>query len=361
MERKTMIDINGRSALCKLQDQIIIKSAAETQQKIGRAVSHKSMKWLTELSLSQEEQEALKSNPDVNFPVVFTEAIRKEQGIDSFFIYPEKEGKLLKLQDWINYWIPFQFLNFFDKDDKILSNHISRALAFASRTYNERDCQSLIDQLWKHRFIYNAYKCAEWRLIALAHSEEEFQDIILNGNEAERAFAEVETQLNKIKEEVQSLDEWVENLYLLIPLVKYTLRLHYSLNSASEEIKKRTRFIDEVSADIHAIFFAKMLTGISMGMENPWSATHIHKNKVSSEQLPGVKRNLSYHYRARVFFPKFWFEKAVSFLESDSDSLPISLNEYDQRHLASCWISYLPDDAHISFSTVSSSEITNTA
>lgn len=343
-----MISPATLGALRKIQDNAIIESAMKNNADVERVLSHTSMQELAELLLSPDEKQAINSNPDIDFPVILTETHRQKLKTNLVFIDPQQAGQPMKAGDWLFFWFPFQYLNL-EKEGEHASKLIGRALSVASNYYDIQGLQFLIDRLWRHRWIFDVFKCAQWRLTVLAENEEELQSIISEGKEAKRAFDELESRLCHIKDDVQTLDEWIEELYLLGPFVKYNLLLHRYMKSDDEDVKQWERFIDEISADIYALLQYTMTLGVFFGNDKIWTSTYLPKNKVPSEQIRATKREMSYRYRARVFYPKFWFDEAIAFLTNDHAEPPERLNAYDHQHFLSCFFSYAPDNAYRTF------------
>ena len=339
----------------KMQDQMIIDSAMQCDENVKRIMSHDSMRRLTEMSVSLSEKEIFNAKPDVDYPVILTETFRQKMRTNLMFIDPQKAKKPLKVGEWLYFWLPFHYLNL-EKNNEQASLLIGRALREASNYYDKQELQQFIDRLWKHRWIFDAFKCAQWRLMVLAENEKELGSIISEGKEAKRAFDELESRLTYIKDNVQTLDEWIDELYILSPLVKYNLIIHREMKSDKDDVKQRERFVDEISADIYAIFNATMVFGIFLGNEKVWTSLYLPKDKVSPEQVRTLKREMSYKYRARVIYPKFWFDDAISYLTNEHIEIPTRLYSFSQQHFLSCFISYDPESAYRTFSAMHSPE-----
>ena len=55
---------------------------------------------------------------------------------------------------------------------------------------------------------------------------------------------------------------------------------------------------------------------------------------------------MSYQCQARIFYPRFWLDAALDFLQSGQDTPPAILNDCNYKHIVSCFISYFPETAY---------------
>jgi hypothetical protein len=342
--------------ILKLQDVLIMETAKELDAEVNRVVSHTKMNSIFATSFTPAELEAINANPLVDFPLVYTESARTVLKINHYFVDPKADGDHLKLHDWLLHWLPFLHLSF-EQENETASLLMGRALASYSALHGSKAAQSFIDRLWRHRWILDSSVCARWRISVLSENQELLRDMLSTGDHAAGSFNEVESLWTAAKESAHTLDEWIEELYNLAPIVKYSRFIHEASEVQSEDAQRRQRFLEEISADIYAVYNHAMIFGVFLGIDQAWTQTFLpdsHDNQ--SPDAAALKRRLSYFYRARTMYPRFWFEMAVKFLIEGGPRLPNALDEFSRLRLTSCLISENPEAAHRAFKAFSFSK-----
>lgn len=207
-----------------------------------------------------------------------------------------------------------------------------------------------IERLWRHRWIYEADMSAYWLMLAALVEEaptdpEQAWVSLAQGEEPGRILTLIEERLGQAKINSKDLDDWFESLYLITPWVKYAKVLYKA--DSSDDGKKHLRWLEEVIADIYSIWFI----GIEMLLQRLMAATGPYywawssfEGRIEEATLIREMRELSYGYRARVQYPRFWFE-AVGNAIQERQNPPIDIGNFNPRRLISIVITYSPTRA----------------
>jgi hypothetical protein len=220
--------------------------------------------------------------------------------------------------------------------------------AYHSHGYAPADLLGLIDCLWAHRSIVDVNECARMRTGVVASFGDEL------GDEPERVWSELEQRLEAAREKAMSIDEWLEDLYLLSPLASYLYRYYWQ--STDEDGRRRHRFVDEIYADIGTIFFHCVRAVIEQN-STAWTDAFLARPLTEAADKRAFKRALSYRYRARIFYPRFWYETALDAATAGGPP-PSILNEFDPQRALSIAYTRSPrvtEDRHFLFDDLVSS------
>jgi hypothetical protein len=181
--------------------------------------------------------------------------------------------------------------------------------------------QQVMD-LWGGRWLLESYMAGQ----VLASVETE-HGIAQDANRLDQLVEEVGEELRVAKDESESLDNWFDALHQLSPHIHHGMALAHHLENNTMQ-----RFFDELSAD----------TGTVLGNLAP---RYLRGSAFSSEHLlperRGVvptKKELRYKLNARVYFPRFWFERAVEWLENHSATIPSELDQYGA--VSALWLAF---------------------
>jgi hypothetical protein len=363
----------------KYRDCRIIEQAIELAPEIRQCLSADLLNKLNKLDLSQYQMGRMLERQDWDLPVIY--GIREET-TDRVFADPETFGKSLSVSESIiSEWEPFQSMLLKEALLPIRNRQktiflLARATAIFRLKYGGRRTQEFVARLWKHRWIYDANACADllWDVVdQIPDSPFKLERI---PQEAEWTLQKITTLLKKAKDSVTNLNEWFEELYLLSPWVKYASLVYE--RSQHPEASKQIRWLDEVIADIHAVWLQGIQTLRGAISKEPfyWSIEssvkldndvkqntliELMKKIIGTPEKPfftkkefneqknrNLKkdqlRELSFGYNARTMYPKFWFQGVSEYIKSGIPPKS-SLRQFDPQRLASIYITYSPSTA----------------
>jgi hypothetical protein len=279
--------------------------------------------------LAQEDLEIWEKNQPISLLAISKGWLGSYHLVD-----PQRTGKVLRAHDYFQSWIRFIIMAF--QGNSYPLNIVQDILRNASSLYSKDELLVIIDQLWRDRWVIDCHEVGRLRLSILASDMEDLEQL-KRGSYPDKAFAVFEDELNHAKEDSQSLDEWLEALYGISSLV-HCLYMIYQTDS-SEEGRKRHRFIDEVGADIGTII-TSCITEWASGNSLIMSKRFLLDPLSETSDLRQLRRELSYKYNARVFYPKYWYDLAWDYVNSDRQNLPDKLDKVDFIHLSSLGLTH---------------------
>ncbi|MDQ4502197.1 hypothetical protein [Sinomonas sp. ASV322] len=180
---------------------------------------------------------------------------------------------------------------------------------------NFQEARSLLDQLWNDRWILESLEAG--RLIGALETS---FNIPQDATRLSRLTEQVMTQVRELKDNVSSLAAWFQGVRDVAPDVAYGFHLSRQLND-----NKANRLFDEMLADLGGIVLQggllDALTGAVPFIE------HLDGNSA---------RDLRYKFNARIIYPRFWYERALTVLGSNVDNLPPEMIQYDRSEAVAC-------------------------
>ncbi|HEV2855053.1 MAG TPA: hypothetical protein VHC97_19830 [Thermoanaerobaculia bacterium] len=233
----------------------------------------------------------------------------------------------LSTRDYFQQWMHHVTLGFID------SEQASMKLLYAleqAKDLTTVEKQELLDTFWAERWIIDYRVCGSMRfhlLASLRPGPEELEQ------ESRRVFRQLENDLRQARESSQTLDEWLEGLFPITPRVIYALQIFRQQDSDNSKAMKR--MVDEMGADIGTLF-GTVCVNILKGEREFFSEYALSGLVEDPTDVRALKRGLSYGYRGRIRYPRFWYEEILKFVErADLAELPAALNAIDVRHAVS--------------------------
>lgn len=180
---------------------------------------------------------------------------------------------------------------------------------------NFLEARSLLDQLWNDRWVLESLEAG--RLIGALETS---FNIPQDATRLFRLTEQVMTQVRELKDNVSSLDAWFQGVRGVAPDVSYGFQLSRQLSD-----NKANRLFEEMLADIGGIVLQggllHALTGAVPFIEN------LDRNSA---------RDLRYKLNARIIYPRFWYERALTVLGSNVDNFPPEMIQYDRSEVVAC-------------------------
>jgi len=228
-------------------------------------------------------------------------------------------GPVAALEYFTN-WLTVMSMNFVNSTN--ISDGIYSIARQVRSEHGEQDAELLLERLWADKWMVD---CKEWARIRFRISS----DAVTSKNKNVKNA--IESRLEAAREESTSLDQWFEMLYNIMPLIQYGLLLYEK--GEGEDSKRYHRYLDEMAADIFGVMGYCLHAGAIKGNEYPLTDQCLTPLLEEDIDHCKVQRALSYNYRGRVIYPKFWYDDAVRLLE-DRSAAPERLNVFDHRSLA---------------------------
>lgn len=205
--------------------------------------------------------------------------------------------------------------------------HVPASLVFSA--LNEENDLSLIERrdlvqlLWSERWILDDGDAA-----LMMQMFEQVAGVPQDADRLECLTEETTSRLVDLKNNCRSLDEWFESLRELAPLVSRGYALAARLGD-----NKTHRLFDEMHADLMVVLGRPFREYVSRG--NFFEDQLVGS---TSADVAGKKRALRFKLNARIYFPRFWYDTTVAYLDSDEGPVPKELIEYDTATAVACWI-----------------------
>jgi hypothetical protein len=357
----------------RLRDQVILQAISDVDAVVRRVLSHPDFLYLTKLDFTDEEVRELKSDPEIDFPLIYTEIARlgSERGYASD---PRLSDNKITLSEYLKHWCAFVMLNL-QNNGEHARHLIARGILSVRHQYGKEAAQTFVDRLWEHRWIFGYAWCGQFRLLASAETEEGLREIWARCSSStnkdpspsretkespkrvetdeEKAlgtFKGAEAKLERVKSEVTDLNSWLEGVFLVSPILSQAKQLLQKIDTL--DARKYLRLIEEWMADISGALFLRLtLYRIFLKQRNIF--TEILPDRRQDVNIRSVQRELSYYCRARVLYPQFWLKAALKWLETGNAQVPPQLDEFNDTHLVSLLICYSPNKAHEYFESFS--------
>ena len=329
----------------KHQDNAIVKSLILMDQRLTAHIP----KELTELHLDDTEKALFNLNPEIFLPCIVPEPFRRMRKLSSPLLDPASGHAPLKLNEWLEIWYSLLALQV-DSNGVAANLLLSEMIPDLCGRSEMNGAFDVLDRLWECRIVWDAFDATDLQILVRGQYDEESQGT--PEEVAESTYTLIRTELKHIKENVTTLNDWIEHLYRILPHVKLSLTLFNMIGSKSEEESQHERVVNEVSADIFGTFMKISDCRLLGQHEDCWTRTFLSTKSHTSMDLKSIQRELSYGYRARVQYPKFWFEDALKYSMGDHKEPSTRLNAFSLKQLLSSVVSFDRRNAHLLFGRV---------
>jgi tetratricopeptide (TPR) repeat protein len=340
---RPLSDLTAR-AIEKHQDSFILKKESQRDTPLGKRLATPEYQSLLDADLSREEKDALQS----------------ECLLPLSAIKVNDTGRLTELIDPPNIGMPLSplaYLRSWETNFSIALSDAPKAVDIVMQTlrhasaeykYSRRDCQALVDRLWKDRWIIDVVECAHLRLGVLANDDTDLQRLRDEGSEAAEGVELIERTLQLARDSA-SLDCWLRHLYSLLPLTLYVLLLTRDVKHP--DANKYDRYVDEVHADIGTQLGMLLQDGVLAHSDSVWTDLYVLRPMRDEfhplSDISAIQEHLKYHMQGRVFYPQFWADGVIRGLQRNPASFGPELNKFSHQHLASMLITEARDDRHM--------------
>jgi hypothetical protein len=320
-------------AIRRLQDALTIGLLIQRDQKAGAGALKPNCEWLSKLSFTPEQDAAIKSLETVTLPIFITRKVVTSLRTEFAFFDPrlsELVGAPVQcppLMEWFSHWVAFNTFQLDEKgeDAALINEYLVRAVVTAKEQFGAQEALAFLDRLWEHRWILGARTCAAIRMNVLKEMR--------TGEELDLgqfAFRELEQSLVRARNEVQTLDEWIERLYGTWPQIWCC---KWANEEPGDESESRQRFASEAFADTGALFSLIATNGLSG--TKPWSDAFLPKRDGAFD-FRATRRKMSYECNGRIMYPKFWLDEAIATLNGPEGGPSPQLDTFDYQHLRAC-------------------------
>ncbi|MFE9882562.1 hypothetical protein [Streptomyces sp. NPDC005784] len=182
--------------------------------------------------------------------------------------------------------------------------------------------RDLVQRLWSDRWIFEADDAA-----LIMRLFEQMAKIPQDADRLEGLVEEVTSRLAVLKNNCRSLDEWFEGLRELVPLIMrgYVMAMRLRDNTTH-------RLFDEMQADLRVVL------GLPFDMYASRSNFFERQIGIMSRDRTERKRELRFKLNARIFFPRFWYDSALAYLEAGEVDVPTELTQFDIPTAVACWM-----------------------
>jgi hypothetical protein len=333
----------------KLRDHKILTAFSTIIPTFAEKVPIRIVKQATSLSLSPEEAAWALTDPEIDLPLISAE---EDAPPERYYVDPITDQQYLPFNSTLVRWGAFQESSLREQllgDQSLTNRFLGRAIRRFFEKYGPSETQRFIWCLWRHRWIYDSWTCSAWLSGTIADQRTDAGRRIFRriaeGREGEEQLRTLESWLLNAKDNVTTLDDWFELLYLISPWIGYT-RTAFEQSDSTDSLK-HVRWLDEASADLGAVF----ITGVSSILNQEVEAPHYWSISLPGRSLdPDVfkmaYRDLEFGYRSRIKYPRFWIEAVRSALETGADVH--SIGQYSHQRLLSIFITYAPIGAGLS-------------
>ena len=194
--------------------------------------------------------------------------------------------------------------------------------------------RDLVRRLWSDRWLLH-----ELDAVILLTTYEASEEIAQDANRLSLLRNSVGEKLKSLKSECGTLNEWFEGLREIAPSIMQGYRL-----ALSERDNATHRWFDEMQADL-----AGVLKDTLTQYEDKETLLEDRLRMAAWEREITVKRALRFQMNARISFPRFWYEGALSALEGQGVAPEIVT--YDVPAAVACAIACNVERFHDSLQT----------
>jgi hypothetical protein len=254
------------------------------------------------------------ADPVVPYPVIYLPT-EVEMGIaPQAFVYPPVTGQPVTLSNYLRAMRHFLDIQLSGGRSHIhLVWNAVKAMAPGS---SEKELLIFMDQLWRGRWIIDDFLWADMRMSLMGGGTadgglEILRDVERLEGEALRL---IQTQ-RALKDSCKSLDEWMHELYCLLPDICTWLFFIRDANKTlkSDELEKYDRVLDEFHADIATTLD---LPCIALEEQKNFAEYYAIAPLAEQQSAAGAITKIRGIYKGRTIIPKIWFEDAAAALMS---------------------------------------------
>lgn len=262
-----------------------------------------------------------------------------QRGIVKELIDPAKTGKPAVFSEYYGNWAYAVVRNVIDAQGWALE--LFSILDERRNEYGLEEMKAVVQKLWRSKWLFGYLHCGDLQYhLSSAYAP---------ANGGSKRFWQLEQDwcldclrkdLDHARETANDLDQWLDDLHEIGYYVGYGLNLCKNGNAADSE--KHHRFVDEVGADIGSLYTTFFVSNILLNHPGIFNGVIPAGGPKPNEDLPALRKKLSYCYRARVFYPKFFHDRAIDYLINATCDRAAwdEACRYDKRHLASVCVAY---------------------
>ena len=221
-------------------------------------------------------------------------------------------------EDFFHDWTYFAIFN--ELNTKKNADRLIRGIHYYVQE-NGVDVIDLLDELWSEYWIIDV------EIYAYIRYSIKYGDFTPPIEDIEDLYVDVTEKIASAKRDSKNLDEWLDSLHKIIPLLIYGVKL---TNFDDEEAKRYNRYFEEAKADAIAVFM-----GCFHGAIVDDEKSFFNYYFPNAEDESAFLRKLKYEYSSRLSIPKYWYEQAKTCYDNYFAVLMLSesLNRFDYFNL----------------------------
>lgn len=225
-------------------------------------------------------------------------------------------------EDYFHDWTYFAIFN--ELNTRKNADRLIRGIHYYVQE-NGVNVDELLDELWSEYWIIDV------EVYSYIRQSIKYGDFTPPIEDIEDLYIVVTDKITSAKRDSQNLDEWLDRLHSIIPLVVYGV---YLSNFDDEEAKRYNRFFEEAKADIIAVF-GVCFHGAIINDKSFFFMDYFPKE----EDEIAFQKKLKYDYNSRVSIPKYWYELAKECYNNIAAMMLLSepLGKYDYFNLVGCF------------------------
>lgn len=269
------------------------------------------------------------ADPVVPYPVIYLDSDVRMGMASQPFIYPSVTGQPVTLRKYLR--ALRHLLDIQLSGGQLHIRLLWNAINTLARTQTTEELIRFMDQLWRGRWIaddsfWSGMRTSVFTGGTAAGAQKLLQDVDRLESEALRLIQAERA----IKDSCKSLDEWLHEVYCLLPDISTWLFLIRDANKAlkSDELGKFDRILDEFHADIATTLD---IPCIALDNQNNFAEIYALKPLIKNRSVARAIMEIRGIYKGRTIIPKVWFGDATVALTSlDETKLDLSGEPWDK-------------------------------
>jgi|tagenome__1003787_1003787.scaffolds.fasta_scaffold20922703_5 hypothetical protein len=240
-------------------------------------------------------------DPFVSYPVLLLDSDRQLDSLAGL-IYPPRHGVQLRLSGYLRHLRRFLILQL-TAGHEAAARRVMRAVREFAKTASRKELLEFVDLIWRGRWIVGSFEWGRLRLSVLAGGADGLAALLADYDRLETEAVTVMQTERQLKDSAASMEEWLHEIFCLLPAVHATLFALGKANEArySDELEKFDRVLDEFQADIHTTLLIAF-------EERRILETYIIKPLHESPDVDAALKQIRGLYRGRTIIPRAWHQ-----------------------------------------------------
>jgi hypothetical protein len=240
-------------------------------------------------------------NPFVFYPVLLLDSDRQLDSLAGL-IHPPRHGVQLRLSGYLHHLRRFLILQL-TAGHEAAGRLVIRAVREFAKTASQEELLEFLDLIWRGRWIVGSFEWGRLRLDVLAGDADGLAALIADHDRLETAAVAIVQTERKLKDSAASIEEWLHEIFCLLPTVHAMLFALHKANKArySDELEKFDRVLDEFQADI--------MTTLGIAFEEGKILDYyIIKPLLEEPNVDAALKQIRGLYRGRTIIPRVWYQ-----------------------------------------------------